>query len=423
MRIKEKNRGASQKITIVILLVATIFTGYKAFESNYYFADSGKDSVSQDNKVYNAESYYSDYAEINRRLTNIYGASTVYNNTEVPSIEYQKSLLLYVGETYDPMNYVSANHPKFGDLSDLIQVTYNDVNTNIPGEYTTVYKACNYYGSTYCRTATMKVTVKYKNNTTTYNNSYSTSTTYNKKPVWSNYSQLTCNYGDNACYTYNITAPTAKDPYNDNKLNVVLISGDVDPYQAGTYSLVYQATTNYGVTSTVTKKVVVNTYNNSSYAYNNSYTYENRKYISGYDKEYYDDGYYSGYLTLDNNSSSYNNQKYISNYEWTNVVTYLYQCTAPGYSGTDGWSYLQTVTSDNHPTYAYNQDGYRGTLDKVGFYCKDGCDEKLISKLGTCTSSQQGQYKYITRTWVGIYSGFVSNNINSNSYSGYVYLK
>ena len=419
-------------IVVFMLLIAVIFTGYKALESNDYLPKLKVSSVLQENKVYNASGNVYNYSENNQKLINTYGASRVYNDKEIPGVKYKTDISLYVGQKYYPLSYISASHSKFGDISYLIQVIYDDVNTNIPGEYSTVYKVCNYDGSDYCRTVTMRVNVQsYYNAQANYNVQ---TVEYNKKPIWSNYSQTFCDYGDSNCYSYNVEKPIARDPYTNQNLNVILGSGEVNPYKAGTYSLVYKATTVYGVTSTIVKEVVVkdNYYNG---AYNSNYyepyygneTYADKKYISNYYKSYYDDGVYAGYLTLDNNYSNNNAQKYISNYEWTNVVTYMYQCTNPGLSGTDGWKYIQTLTSDNHPTYYYNESGYSGTLNKVTFYCKDGCEDKLVSKLGYCTYAEQGQYKYITRTWVGVYSGYVSyngyTNNNTNTYSGYVYRK
>ena len=434
----KKSLKTVQIFSIFAILVATVFVGYKAMESNYYLPSNKAYSASQEGKTYNTSSIlpltqyaYTNYVSANDRLVQTYGADVVYSDRVAPSMRYQGHLTLFVGQTYDPLAYVTATHYKFGDVSDMIEVTYNNVDTSVEGDYKTTYRVCNYYGSSYCQTVTIDVIVRYQKSKV-YEGA-AVVENYPDRPSWSNYDILTCGYGDTSCSTYNIAFPVARDPYNSQLLKVSLTSGEVDVYQPGTYYLTYQATTLHGISGTVTRAIVINgssntTSINTNISTNTSvindtigtiYTYPDKKYITGYNKSYYNDGIYSGYLTLD---ASSNYSKYISNYEWANTVTYMYQCTRPGSYGTDGWKYIQTMSSDNHSTFVYNQDGYTGTLSKVSYYCKDGCDDKLVSKLGLCTYAEQGQYKYITRTWVGVYSGTVTYNGNiSYTYSGYVY--
>lgn len=391
---------------------------YYEDDEDYYYDDD-------DDYYYDDDDYNDDYYYVGN---NYYDYDDYYNednyydygDTKVPSIKYKSSRILKQYSIYDPMDEVSAYHTRFGDVTDIIEIVYNDVDTDIPGVYTTVYKACNYPGSIYCVTVSTDVTVRDE-----YHDIYDKS---NRGPIWSDTDSVSCTENSTKCSTYNITEPTAKDPVTNRKLNVTLVEGSVNIYEPGTYVLVYSAETRSGVVGTTSKIVKITERNNSS-SNNSSSSSSNkatRKYISNYKSDYYDDGYYRGYLEEDY-SNGYGS-KYIDNYEWTNKVTYTYKCTNVGEYGTTGWSLVSTDKSngkndnnaDNHPTYYYNKNGYSGTLTKSGFYLKDS-ETKLAQDLGKCTTN--GQTKQVTRTWVGEYSGTVYSNYNyKTTYSGYVYL-
>lgn len=337
-----------------------------------------------------------------------------YNDTTAPTIKYTSSDIIKQYQSYDPWEGVSTYHTKFGDVTDYIEIVYNNVDINIPGEYSIVYKACNYPGSEYCRTATKMVRVKENEDPKYYNS---------KAPVWSNTGNKKCFEGDTSCKTNRINEPTATDPYSKRELDVTLIEGDVDIYTPGTYVLVYYAETQNGISGTTTKVITIqrdyddddDRYNNN---YNNNYNSQ-RKYVSNHYSSYYDDGMYRGSLTPDYNN---NNQvvKYIDDYKWTNNVRYTYKCTIENGYGVSGWQLVSTDTSDDHPTYQYNNGGFTGTLNKTNFYCVPGkgCEDDLNRNLGTCKNV--GETKQVTRTWVGVYAGNVYTN-RERTYSGYVY--
>lgn len=417
-------------IGISLLAILVIFAGYMVyFQKDFKVSTSIKSESNNDNlQGYNFQDYYDDYYDDNYSDYYDYNTGNYYNNyqygyydysdTTPPSVKWSAAKILEQFEYYDPMEDITAHHSKFGDVTNIIEIIYNDVNTNVPGTYTTVYRACNYPGSVYCRTVSRSVTVREKG--FEVNNDYYD---YTKGPIFSNTKSVSCNKGSSNCSTYNISKPTAKDPVSYRNLSVSLVEGYVDIYQPGTYVLIYGAETQSGVKGTVSKIVTIT---GSVSSNNSSSNRPQSKYISNYKYEYYDDGYYRGYLNAD-----YTNQqssKYIDSYEWTNKVTYTYRCDNEGGYGFDGWTLVSADKSngqnvynaDNHPTYYYNKNGYSGTLNKVNFYLKDS-EDKLINDLGYCNNV--GETKQVDNTWVGVYSGYVYSNYNTNkTYSGYVYL-
>lgn len=404
----------------------------------YYYEDSYYDEHDyNDNYIYHNGQYYyedevygydydydydygynynNDYQFVNNKY-NSYDNYYDYSDTNKPAVKNVISKIVEQYGYYDPMEDISAYHIKFGDVTDLIEITYNDVDTSVPGVYTTVYKACNYPGSIYCRSVSRKVTVREPGFV-----AGEESNKYDRGPVWSNKNAVTCTQGSKSCRTDNISKPTATDPVTKKELHVELVDGYVDINTPGTYALVYSAETRYGVTGTVSKMVTVE----KNYLSNNTNSNTSkRKYISNYHSRYYDDGIYRGYLEEDYSNNQ--NSKYISNIEWTNRVTYTYRCDVKGQYGTAGWTLVSTdksngqtvANADNHPTIFYEDNGYVGVLNKTSFYLKDS-ESKLSNDLGYCNNV--GQTKQVTRTWVGLYAGYVESfNNNKTTYSGYVY--
>lgn len=415
---------STENFCIVFLTVLVVSVGYLAFFQEDFNTDTSLKSNSNRKTVssYSYKNYDSSYNQNNYNnqtqttYKNNYQYSNYTNNyytdTNPPSIRWNNSRIVNQYETFDPMKGVSANHSKFGDVTDIIQITYNDVDTSMPGNYTVVYKACNYPGSVYCRTASTSVTVRAKN-IDIKDDSY----IYSKGPVWSNNKKVSCSQGSTKCSTNNISKPTAKDPVTKRELYVTLVSGSVNIYQPGTYTLIYRAETASGVVGTTSKIITIQ--QTSSGSSNITVSYPQSKYINNYNSQYYDDGMYRGYLNKENNNL------YINNHKWTNVVTYVYKCVNRGSYGTKGWEWVATPKSngqysdhaDNHPTYYYSQNGYSGYLNKTNAYLADP-EYKRENDLGYC--NYVGTTKEITSTWIGEYSGYVYKN--SNSYSGYVYL-
>ena len=208
------------------------------FDDEYYYNDNYGDV------------YYDNYGNSNSSYYNSYNSYYYdYSDTTKPSIKGSTSSIVYQYQEFDPMEGMSSYHKKYGDMTGAIEITYNDVDTNIPGKYSVVYKVCNYPGSVYCTTFTKSVTVKAKNA-----DLYDDST---RGPIWSNTDSVTCANGSSNCESYNVEEPIAKDPVTNRRLDVTLIDGYVDIYQEGTYVLVYYAETEYGVSGTQTKKVIM----------------------------------------------------------------------------------------------------------------------------------------------------------------------
>ena len=409
-----------ENLSISFLVVLVVSIGYLAFFQDDLKTDTSLKSNSNSkvlsgynnynnysNQSYNtnqSQTTQSNYQNLNYTNNNNYN----YTDTTAPAIEWNPTIYITQYDNFDPMSGVRASHLKFGDVTHLIEVTYNDVNTSIPGKYSVVYKACNYPGSNYCRTVSSMVVVNQK----TYGNQKQENT---KTPLWSSYSKVSCAYGSASCSTERISKPTAKDPVTNRALDVYLVSGSVNIYEPGTYTLIYGATTSNGISGTVAKLVTIKQPATS----NSTTNYPQSKYIENHSSQYYDDGMYRG--TLNKKESS----QYINEYKWTNVVTSVYRCVNYGQYGTNGWEFVKNTKSngqytdqaDNHPTYYYSSNGYSGYLNKTNFYFADP-QYKLNSDLGYCNNV--GQTKEVNKTWVGIYSGYVYSN--NNSYSGYVYL-
>lgn len=362
-------------ITIFALFTLTVYVGVQAFNS-----------------------------EVNFSKKTIETSTNNYNSSNKPSVKYSSSKIINQYSTFDPKSVVDTNY--------YVEVTYNDVDTNIPGDYTVVLKVCYYKGDNNCRSVKSSIRVKAKTTTKTTNTkSYTQTKNYYAGPTFSNSKEVSCYEGNSSCLANKISKPTAKDPYSSRSLEVTLIDGYVDINEPGTYSLIYYAVTEHGVSGTIAKLVTIN----ESYS-SNSYL-PRTKYVDSYRYNYYDDGLYAGYLNSDVTSTV---SKYISRYAWYNTVYYTYRCTNVGSYGTDGWAYISTDTSDDHPTYYYENDSFSGTLNKTSFACVNGCTEKLIPELGIC--NYYGETKQITRTFVGYYSGYVYSN-QQKTYSGTVYLK
>lgn len=388
------------------------------YDDNWYNNDGFYTDT--DNYYYNSNSEYeSNYTGYKNYDDSYYNYDyNYYKDTNKPAIRISASSVVYQYENFDPWDGISAHHSKFGDVTDIIEIVHNDLDVNIPGQYSIVYKACNYPGSIYCRTLTRQITVKQKEDPNYY---------YTKGPVWEKLDIKSCSLGSTNCKASKIKEPIASDPYSGRELDVTLIDGNVDIYTPGTYVLVYYTETENQISGTNIRIVTIEDTNNyyddnydDDYYYGDDYNdnYKQKKYIDNHYEEYYDDGTYRG--TLKPNYNYNQISKYIQDYKWTNKVFYTYKCSNLNQYGINGWEYISTDTSDDNPTYEYNIGNFSGTLEKNDFYCVrgQGCDEDVDRQLGTC--SNLGEKKQITRTWVGLYSGYVYAN-QEETYSGYVY--
>lgn len=413
---------SAENFCIMFLTVLVVSVGYLAiFKGNFNISTSTKNNTNSKvlsgysyDTSYKENYYRTDYNKVTHTNSNsvVQNSNNNYNgnysyDTNPPAIEWQPVITLTKNKKFNPMDWVKAHHKVYGDVTDIIQVVYNNVDTSVPGTYTVVYKACNYPGSTYCRTASSRVTVSGADN---YGNTL-------RSPKWENKDDVSCLQGSTKCDTYNVDKPKAIDPTTYKYLYVRLVSGTVNIYQPGTYVLIYQAETEQGVVGTIAKKVIIQEKNTTS----NTVTLPTQKYVEKHTSQYYDDGMYRGYLNENTHKI------YINNHKWTNVVTYTFKCVNKGQYGSKGWALVSTDKSngvysnnaDNHPTYYYNVNGYYGYLNKTSFYLSDPQD-KLDHDLGLCT--YLGTTKQVNRTWVGLYSGYVYLGSTTPTYSGYVYL-
>ena len=304
---------STENFCIMFLTVLVVSVGYLAFFQEDFKTDKSLKSNSNNKALssYSYKNYDSSYNQNNynnqTQYTNVNNNQNLnytydyYTDTNPPSIRWTGSRILDQYEYFDPMEGVSANHSKFGDVTGIIQITYNDVDTSVPGTYTVVYKACNYPGSNYCRTASTSVSVRDKNIGIKDENYI-----YSKGPTWSDNKKVTCYVGATKCSTNNVTKPTATDPVTKKELYVTLYSGSVNIYQPGTYTLIYRAETSSGVVGTTSKIVTIE--QTSSSTSNVTINYPSSKYIDNYNSQYYDDGMYRGYLNKETESLYINNQ-------------------------------------------------------------------------------------------------------------------
>ena len=272
----------SDSIGVLLLVSLTVFAGYMGC-SQRFLSDIQEEKVTTNSKNYNRSSYseydydndddeyynnyedyywnYNDYDDYYYDDTYSYNQNyddygysytgyknyddegyydydyNYYRDTNKPSIRISAFNVIYQYESFDPWEGISASHSKFGDVTDIIEIVHNDLDINIPGQYSIVYKACNYPGSIYCRTLTRQITVKQKEDPNYYNT---------KAPVWEKVKDKSCSVGSTSCRSNKIAEPTATDPYSKRSLDVTLIEGNVDIYTPGTYVLVYYAETENG---------------------------------------------------------------------------------------------------------------------------------------------------------------------------------
>ena len=331
-------------------------------DNNYYYED--------ENGNYFYENQYNDNID---NYENYYENNTINNNNNnnsinknrLPSVSYNRSIMLNLFENFDPYQIVKSN----GN----VKITYNNVDNTKVGNYTIQYEVCNPYNDTLCRHFSVSVWVRDWDKEYTNYAEYDSTKASNVR--WSNADVKKCSVGSNKCSIYNIDLPTATDPYTNQVVPVRIVSENINVNRAGVYYIVYEATSLHGITSTQTRQVQI---------------------VDNNDKS---------------SSSTYNNKiktKTITNHEWKNVVTHQYKCTNDTVKGASAWQYDKKLTNDDHSTYYYNQNGYQGILNKVNFYELNpyqGAD--IREQLGNC--SYYGQTKTLTRTWIGIYSGTVTN--------------
>ncbi|WP_163655325.1 immunoglobulin-like domain-containing protein [Listeria sp. PSOL-1] len=146
---------------------------------------------------------------------------------------------LKAGDTFNPLQGVTASDAEDGDLTSKIQVTANDVNTQTPGTYHVTYKVTDSDGN-----------ITEKTITVTVNN--------NSKPVI-NASDKTLKAGDTFNPLQGVTASDAEDGDLTSKIQVT--ANDVNTQTPGTYHVTYKVTDSDG---NITEKTITVTVNNNS---------------------------------------------------------------------------------------------------------------------------------------------------------------
>ena len=146
-----------------------------------------------------------------------------------------------VGDTFDPMDGVTATDVEDGNLTSKIEVKKNDVDTTTPGKYEVTYKVTDSHGASFTKSITVTVNPKME--------------VLNEAPVIYA-TDKTITVGDTFDPMDGVTATDAEDGNLTAKIEVK--KNDVDTTKAGKYEVTYKVTDNQGATRTKTITVTVN---------------------------------------------------------------------------------------------------------------------------------------------------------------------
>ncbi|MBC1574017.1 DUF5011 domain-containing protein [Listeria booriae] len=146
------------------------------------------------------------------------------------------NLTLNVGDTFNPMQGVSAYDQEDGNITNKVSVTSNNVNTAVAGTYTVTYSVTDSSGMS--ATAIRTVTVK-KAGT---------------KPTITA-PNLTLNVGDTFNSMQGVSAYDQED--GDITSKVIVTSNNVNTAVVGTYTVSYKVTDSSGMSATATRQVTV----------------------------------------------------------------------------------------------------------------------------------------------------------------------
>ncbi|EKN7571700.1 DUF5011 domain-containing protein [Listeria monocytogenes] len=137
-----------------------------------------------------------------------------------------------VGDTFNPLESVSAYDTEDGDISSRIQVTENNVNNQVPGTYSVTYKVTDFFGKSTTETIQVQVV--------------------NDKPTISA-SDKELNVGD---VFDPLDGVRANDKQDGDLTSVIRVqANDVDTTKAGTYHVTYVVEDSAG--AIVEKTVVI----------------------------------------------------------------------------------------------------------------------------------------------------------------------
>ena len=188
--------------------------------------------------------------EVTYKVTDSHGASFTKSITvtvnpkmevlnEAPVI-HATDKTITVGDTFDPMDGVTATDAEDGNLTSKIEVKKNDVDTTKAGKYEVTYKVTDSDGAT--RTKTITVTVNPKMEV------------LNEAPTI-DAADKTITVGDTFDPKAGVTAKDAED--GDLTDKIVVVKNTVDTKKAGEYEVTYKVTDSDGATRTKTIKVTV----------------------------------------------------------------------------------------------------------------------------------------------------------------------
>ena len=145
-----------------------------------------------------------------------------------------------VGDTFNPMDGVTATDAEEGNLTANIEVKKNDVDTTTPGKYEVTYKVTDSQGASFTKSITVTVNPKME--------------VLNEVPTI-DATDKTITVGDTFDPKACVTAKDAEDGDLTDKIEVV--KNTVDTKKAGEYEVTYKVTDSDGATCTKTIKVTV----------------------------------------------------------------------------------------------------------------------------------------------------------------------
>ena len=146
-----------------------------------------------------------------------------------------------VGDTFDPMDGVTATDAEDGNLTAKIEVKKNDVDTTTPGKYEVTYKVTDNQGASFTKSITVTVNPKME--------------VLNAVPTI-DAADKTITVGDTFDPKDGVTATDAED--GDLTAKIIVEKNDVDTTKAGKYEVTYKVTDRQGATRTKTITVTVN---------------------------------------------------------------------------------------------------------------------------------------------------------------------
>ncbi|MBC1472891.1 immunoglobulin-like domain-containing protein [Listeria seeligeri] len=176
--------------------------------------------------------------EVTYEVTDSDGNTADYTRTvivtEAPTITGDTSTTLQPGDTFDPMNTITATDKEDGDLTSEVKVTSNPVDTSVPGTYEVTYEVTDSDGNTATFTQTVIVT---------------------SAPIITGENKTYLNPGD----TFDPMSTIAATDKEDGNLTseVEVTNNPVDTNIPGTYEVTYEVTDSDGNTVTFIRTVIV----------------------------------------------------------------------------------------------------------------------------------------------------------------------